>query len=202
LLRQSGVGRNRRLLILLLAVAVLALTVLATSSSPPAHAKNSARLNVSRLIAPESVCPTEAAVRKMNRATKAMACMTNYARRKAGLRKLHVLKSLNHSAKMKSRDMLRCDTFAHTVCGKTVLYWFKRVGYTGKVCREISENIAWGAGALANTRNIFRALMYSSPHRHTILSRKYTSFGNGVMRGNMKGVRGAGAWTQHFGGTC
>lgn len=131
-----------------------------------------------------------------------MACMTNYARRKAGVRALRTLAALNHSAKRKAYDMARCDTFAHTVCGRNVLYWFKRVGYIGKVCREISENIAWGGGPLGNVRNIFVALIHAAGHRETILSRKYTVFGNGVVRGNMKGVPRAGVWAQHFGGSC
>ena len=201
-LRQNGAGGRGRLLTLLLAFSVLALLVSMSPSAAPVAEASGKNRNLSRMLAPTKVCPTEPATRNLNRAAKAMGCMTNYARRRAGVKKLHTLSSLNHSAKMKSRDMLRCDTFAHTSCGRNVLYWYKRVGYIGKVCREISENIGWGGGALANTRNMFRALLYSAGHRHTILSRTYTVLGNGVVRGNMKGVSGAGVWTQHFGGPC
>ncbi|MCB0828915.1 MAG: CAP domain-containing protein [Solirubrobacterales bacterium] len=201
MLRQNSPGR---LFVLALTLSVLALLVSVSPSEAPAAKRSTGHVSISRMIAPVDVCPTQPATRKKHRARakRAMACMTNYARRQVGLRKLRPMRRLNHSARMKARDILRCDQFSHNACGRSVLYWFKRVGYVGRVCRYISENIAWGGGPLGNTRNIFTALMHSRGHREAILSRQYTVVGNGVVRGNMRGHRGAGVWAQHFGGGC
>lgn len=160
-----------------------------------------ARSNSNRLIAPDSVCP-DVPDHRLNRARKAMMCMTNFARRQLGLRKYHHSRRLKRSARMKARDILRCDSFSHSACGRDFTFWFSREGYLGKVCRVISENIAWGEGSLANTHSIFEAWMNSPPHREAILSRHYKVFGVGVVRGKMKSSRGAGVWVQHFGAGC
>src|SRR4051812_32090498 len=59
---------------------------------------------------------------------QAMRCMTNYARRHAGRAKLADAEDLDRSAEMKSRDIVRCDSFSHSACGRHFTYWMHHFG--------------------------------------------------------------------------
>ena len=184
---------TRRLLLVLPAAILL---VLVAASSAQA-------LNVSRLIAPPSVCAYQ---RDLDAAAtlqeRAMRCMTNYARRHADRRRLEDSAKLDTSAEMKSRDIVRCDNFSHYACGRGFTYWMKRVGYLRVACWRAAENIAWGGGSYGSVRSIFSAWMNSPPHRDNILSRSYGSFGVGFDVGGLDGYRNAHVWVQHFGDHC
>ena len=160
-------------------------------------------LDVSRLIAPTSACSGQrdaaapAAVQE-----RAMRCMTNYARRHARRGRLLDSSKLDASARMKSRDIVRCDSFSHYACGRDFTYWMKRVGYLRASCWRAGENIAWGSGSYGSVRSIFGAWMHSGPHRENILSPGYESFGVGLDVGGLGRYRDAHVWVQHFGEHC
>ncbi len=133
------------------------------------------------------------------KARKSMLCFTNYARAKKGLKKLRLHGKLNKASKRKAQDILRCNSFSHTACGRQFDYWIKRSGYRG--C-AVGENIAWGSGALGSSRQIFKAWMNSAGHRAAILSSDYRVIGIGKKTGNLSGYSGAGVWVQNFGASC
>lgn len=154
------------------------------------------------LIAPESVCPNQTKTTTTSKQKlDAMFCMANYARVKSGARKLKRNSKLDWSAKEKSDEILRCQQFSHTACGRKFEYWILRAKYP-KRCYSIAENIAWGSSYLGNVRNIFIAWMKSPPHRKALLNKSYKDSGIGITKGKLLGYSGAAVWTQHFGKNC
>ena len=128
---------------------------------------------------------------------RAMLCLTNAARRAAGKAPLTGLASLDRAAARKSADVIRCDDFSHEACGRDLSYWIDRL--TG--CRARDENIAWGTGATASPRAVFRSWMRSPERRANILGR-YREIGIGLRVGDLEGNAAAHVWTQSFGAGC
>lgn len=170
---------------------------LALLAAAPAVAANAAAAP-NRLLASPSACPGQgnpgAPVAKQ---VRAMRCMTNYARQHRGKPPLARLRSLDRAARGKAGDILRCDRFDHSACGREFTYWFERVGYGGR-CTSLGENIAWGTGALGSVRSIFRAWIGSPGHRANILG-DFAELGIGLRIGTLEGNSGAHVWTQEFG---
>ena len=70
-----------------------------------------------------------------------MRCMTDFARRRAGMAGLADARALDRSALDKSGDILRCDSFSHTACGREFSYWMRRVSYLPAPCWRIARSI-------------------------------------------------------------
>ncbi len=158
--------------------------------------------DLSRLIAPASACPNQDELNApVGIQEQAMLCMTDFARRQFGLGGLADSAQLERSAVDKSRDILRCEDFSHTACGRSFTYWMQRVGYIPARCWRVGENLAWGTGGLGTVRAIFHGWIYSPEHLANILGR-YTQIGVGLEVGSLEGNRGAHVWTQHFGSHC
>jgi uncharacterized protein YkwD len=165
-------------------------------------APSAGAMNLQRLIAPTSTCAGQtdpgATVAEQERA---MHCMTDYARGHAGMAGLGDAADLDRSARDKSDDILRCDSFSHYACGRQFTYWMERVGYTSASCWRAGENIAWGTGEGGSVRSIFRSWIHSSVHRENILG-AYGQIGVGLEVGRLAGRDGVHVWTQHFGSHC
>jgi uncharacterized protein YkwD len=158
--------------------------------------------SISRLIAPASSCPgQEVTDRSVTEQERAMRCMTNFARARAGLRPLGSPRDLAAAAAGKAGDILACDEFSHEACGREFTYWMERSGYLDSGCWRAGENIAWGSGGLGSVRSIFDAWMHSPGHRENILGR-YSQIGIGLEVGSLDGYDGAAVWVQEFGSHC
>ncbi len=159
-------------------------------------------LDLSRLIAPASVCPNQDQLDSpVALQEQEMRCMTDFARHRAGLVGLADSPLLDRSAEDKASDILRCGEFSHTACGRSFTYWMQRVGYIPARCWRVGENLAWGSGDLGTVGAIFRAWIHSPEHRANILGR-YTQIGVGLEVGRLEGHADAHVWTQHFGSHC
>lgn len=170
------------------------LLVLVTAPVPAASAH--------RLLAPPSACPGQgSATAPAARQVRAMVCLTNFARRRAGLEPLRVSRALDRSAAHKSGDILRCDAFEHEACGRDFTYWMKRVGYLGRSCWHAAENIAFATGRYATPRAIFSGWLHSEGHRANILG-ALDDLGVGTRVGRLSPWPQAHVWTQHFGSHC
>ena len=159
-------------------------------------------MNLSRLIAPASACADQAD-RDASAAVqeRAMRCMTDFARHRAGKASLADARALDRSALNKSTDILRCDSFSHYACGRQFTYWMQRTRYLSAPCWRVGENLAWGTGEYDSVRSIFRAWIHSPEHRANILGH-YTQIGVGLRVGDLNGDQGVHVWTQHFGSHC
>lgn len=182
-----------RRVVIALSLSALALALLASVAS--------AR-NLRNLIAPTSACPhqNDQSLRVAEQ-ERAMRCMTNFARARAGLSALGEATELDRSAAAKAGDIVRCDSFSHEACGRGFTYWIGRVGYLRARCWRAGENLAWGTGRAGDVRAIFRAWIHSAEHRANILG-EYGQLGIALTVGRLDGHASAHVWTQHFGSHC
>lgn len=130
-----------------------------------------------------------------------MICLTNFARKKSGLPAYRASTGLERSASSKAGDILRCDAFSHSACGRPFTWWIEKKYVNGQ-CWRAAENIAWGSGGLGGSREIFEALMRSPGHRAAILSTQYREIGIGFRGGELRRWPNANVWVQHFGRLC
>jgi uncharacterized protein YkwD len=181
----------RRKLALLLPAALALLIALTAASAGAAG-----------LVAPTSVCPDQERLDAPAAAQEqAMLCMTNYARQQSGEAGLEEAAPLVESARDKARDILACDSFSHTACGREFSYWMRETGYMSVECWRVGENLAWGAGEFGSVRSIFRAWMRSPEHRENILA-DFDQTGIDLRTGTLGGSAGTHVWAQHFGSRC
>jgi uncharacterized protein YkwD len=154
------------------------------------------------LLAPSTICPNQAnptaspAVQE-----QAMRCLTDFARTRAGLSALADSPQLDLSAADKGADVLRCDSFSHTACGREFTYWMREAGYMSEACWRVGENLAWGTGIYGSVRSIFQAWMRSPEHRRNILG-DYEALGLSRQVGVLEGHANTVLWTAHFGSHC
>lgn len=183
-----------RLLTLIAAVLVVIVAL--------ADGKALAATPADRLLAPESACPHQGdAAASVEAQEAAMLCLVRHARRLAKVPALQTNPKLADAAGRKARDVLRCDVFSHTACGRHFNHHLRAVGYwTG--CGTIGENLAWGAGAHANARAMMAAWLASEPHRRNLLSPRYREHGIGLSVGTLEGQAGAAVWVDHLGVRC
>ncbi len=180
--------------LLALSAAALTLGLLAVPGAGAASLEN--------MVAPVSVCPGQNdASAAAGAQERSMVCMTNFARRVAGLRGFRPNGDLASSAGRKSGDIVRCDDFSHYACQRDFTFWIKRVGFISESCWRAGENIAWGTGSYATVHSIFLAWMRSPAHRDNILG-PFGEIGIGLQVGGLDGHRDAHVWTQHFASHC
>jgi uncharacterized protein YkwD len=193
-----------------LAAVALALQLAIASSALAAdvhHQMTAARGAVplqtaSSLIAPRAACPNQANASASAAAQEqSMRCMTDFARARAGLGQLDDSQQLDLSAQEKAADVLRCDSFSHTACGREFTYWIGQAGYFSEPCWHVGENLAWGTDAYGTVRSIFQAWMRSPDHRHNILG-DYADLGVSLKVGELGGYVHADVWSAHFGSRC
>ncbi len=169
--------------------------------SRPNHAATSATQGGS-LIASPAACPGQEELAASAEAQEqTMRCMTEFARRQAGVGDLVDSQQLDLSAQEKSADVLDCDSFSHEACGREFSYWMRQNGYMSTPCWHVGENLAWGTGEYGTVRSIFRAWMSSPEHRHNILG-DYSELGVNLATGDLEGEAGTHVWTEHFGSRC
>ena len=130
-----------------------------------------------------------------------MICMTNYARSRSGLKPYRTNLDLNRSASRKAADILRCNAFSHSACGRPFTWWIGRE-YSRRKCVWASENIAWAPRSVGRARRVFKVWVKSPPHLSAILSKRYNEIGIGFQVGGLNGRRRARVWVQHFARLC
>ncbi len=184
-----SVKRTRTLILALASLASLALV----PSAPAAGG---------RLIAPPAACPGQNSLEApAETQLQAMRCMTDFARRQIGLSSLASTAELDSSARSKVLDVIGCDSFSHSACGREFTFWMKETGYIGESCWRVGENLAWGVGQEGTVRATFQAWMRSPTHRRNLLD-SYTDLGLSVEIGTLAGRKGTRVWAQHFGSRC
>jgi uncharacterized protein YkwD len=153
------------------------------------------------LVAPVTACPDQTGAALPAAQEQAMRCMTDFARSRVGLGELADSPQLDLSSEDKGADVLRCDSFSHTACGREFTFWMQQTGYLSEACWHVGENLAWGVGAYGTVRSIFRAWMRSPEHRRNILG-EYEALGLNRQVGELEGQADTVVWTAHFGSHC
>jgi uncharacterized protein YkwD len=147
-------------------------------------------------------CPTGVSLNAPHLAQEsAMLCLVNEAREKRGLPPLAESSPLRESALNKSEDLIRCNEFSHTACGREFSYWIHETGYMSLECWRAGENLAWGVEGQGTVGSIFRAWMRSPAHRENILG-DFEETGIELRVTELGGLSGVHLWVQHFGSHC
>ena len=156
------------------------------------------------LIAPETVCPGQSDESLSVASQEAtMGCMINFARSRAGDAGLASVAALDDSSDDKAGDIIQCDEFSHTACGRPFTYWLEQDGYVQPGgCWGAGENLAWGTGELGTVRSILTAWVHSPDHLANMLSASFDQFGVGMEVGPLNGYPDAHVWVTHFGSLC
>jgi uncharacterized protein YkwD len=184
------VPRKLSLLLVLSSLAALLIVSPAAAETP------------GQLVAPASACPGQSRLNAPAAAQEsAMRCMTNFARTRAGLGDLEIAEQLDQSTADKAGDILSCDSFSHSACGRDFAYWMRETGYISVECWRVGENLAWGVGAYGTVRAIFRAWLNSPEHRENVLG-SFDQVGTSLRVGTLGGQPGTHVWAQHFGSHC
>jgi uncharacterized protein YkwD len=136
-------------------------------------------------------------------ARKAIVCLLNAERQKAGVGQLDSNKKLQRAAQNHTDRMHGSGCFDHECPGEADLSQrLEGVGYLiGNLVRWIcGENIAWGPDKLGTPKAIVETWMNSPPHRSTLLNGSFDDVGVGFTAGtpNGAGDRG-GIYTADFG---
>jgi uncharacterized protein YkwD len=182
----------RRLAAVAAAVCALALSAGGTSASAAGP--------YDYLLAPTTRCGNQtSATASLNLQAQAMYCLINYARERSGRAALRPT-ALMESAARKARDILGCQQFSHTACGRDFAFHIRAVGYGGS-CWGAGENLAYGTGAFGGPRSIMSGWLNSSGHRQNMLASYFRDYGIGLLRGTLSGSAGQ-VWVAHFGYRC
>jgi uncharacterized protein YkwD len=136
-------------------------------------------------------------------ARKAVHCLINKERDRAGLKNLDRDKRLQRAAQRHTDEMDGTGCFDHTCGGEGALdNRLEDVGYlVGGLSRwAFGENIAWGMRGRGTPKAIVDAWMRSAGHRANILNRDFRELGIGFAVGTPgAGNEPGGLYTADFG---
>lgn len=118
------------------------------------------------------------------RASRAVICLVNRARRAHGAAPLRRSKRLTRAAAQHSAAMVGGKFFSHRSSTGDVRRRAVRAGYLRSRRQGwVAETLSWGAGAGATPAHLVAAFMGSRSHRRTLLSRRFRHVGVGLALG-------------------
>jgi uncharacterized protein YkwD len=130
-------------------------------------------------------------------AERAMICALNHARMHDGLKALAVSPLLNRSSRLKALDIIRCQEFSHSACGKDPHAVAVEVGYPNV---DWGENIYEGPGPFAAARIAADGWLNSPHHRENLFRSEWTEQGIAlVVAKRLRGHKNVAIWVSEFG---
>ena len=136
------------------------------------------------------------------RSERALLCLVNRERARAGVPPLRLNRCLARAAAGHARDMVRQRYFAHesrdgTGFDERIL----ATGYAPRGARwTVGENLAWGAAPAGDAAWVMAAWMHSRDHRANLLRASFRDVGLAAVAGAPAGGDGARAtWAAEFG---
>jgi uncharacterized protein YkwD len=164
-------------------------------------------LSVPALLSRRTRCPGSGvhpsrSIHAVRVARAALLCLLNAQRRAHHLPRLRSSPRLLKAATAHSRAMVHRRFFSHDQPGGLdPLRRVQLAGYPrGAHHLLVGENIGYGVGRSSTPRWMVRAWMHSSPHRATILDRRFRDVGLGIARGAPGRPHARGAtYTTDFG---
>jgi uncharacterized protein YkwD len=146
---------------------------------------------------PEACAGSTNASASTTAAEAAMICALNYARVRNGLGALPVSPLLQQSARLKALDIIRCEDFSHSACGKEPHAVADEVGYPNV---DWGENIYEGPGPFAAARVAADGWLNSPDHRENLFRAEWTEQGvSVVIAKHFKGQNNVAIWVSEFG---
>ena len=164
--------------------ALLAATAAVVFAVASATTASAASRSWDAYVAPESACPTAGNVHMSPVSQKrAMVCLVNWARRRAGLRPLRWSRLLANAAGSKADIITNCGDFSHHPCGTR---W--PAAATRQTRYNVwGENLYYGTTSISSPRATLLAWLNSSEHRAVLFRRSWRDIGLIVHRARALG---------------
>jgi uncharacterized protein YkwD len=174
------------------------LTALVTTTALTVALPTAAHAAPSRsLLAPAGTCTGEgSSTAAADAQIRAMDCLVDAARRRAGLPTFGSNGTLARAAQLKGGRIEACGSFSHTPCGAPFTAAFDAAGWRG---RSMGENIAFGQAGKGSPRAILAAWLQSPGHRANLLRREFRYHGLAVRSAKLPGVGTVQLWVHAFG---
>jgi uncharacterized protein YkwD len=128
---------------------------------------------------------------------RAVTCLINWARRRAGRTKLAPSTSLVRAATMKGKKVASCGELSHTPCGSDLIGPLKASGYR---YASFGENLFVGPAGGVTPHSVVAAWLQSHGHRENILRPYFRDLGTTFVAA--QGLFNAGpevVWVATFG---
>lgn len=148
-------------------------------------------------VAPAAACPgsTDASASPAAQ-ERAVACLLNWARAEARLRRLARPALLRRAATLKGHKVASCRQFSHTPCGSDPRAALNAVGYRYST---MGENLFLGTWGKVSPREAVAAWLRSPGHRANILRPAFRHVGAALVRAPGMRSDGDGAlWITAF----
>ena len=146
-----------------------------------------------------TACPGQTSVRAPAAVQlRAMRCLINWTRRRAGLAAVRRNAELEQSAALRARDIKRCQDFSHTPCGQPFMTVFTLVHYFSSPA-AVGENLAWGQSRLGSARTALASWIASPEHRAILYSARWRDLGIARAHGSLFGRPNVTVWVAQFG---
>jgi len=148
-------------------------------------------------LASDSTCPGgERTDLPIARQVATVACLINYARKRAGVRALVVRRVLNGASIAKARAIVRCSIFAHNPCGGDWKTAVRSTGYRG----GFGENLYIATGRWGAPRVAVDAWLNSAAHRENLFSQQWREQGLALLvKPSFDGYRDVSLWVSVLG---
>ena len=128
---------------------------------------------------------------------RALVCLVNWARRRAGLTPVRHHRALGRAAEAKVATIVSCGDFSHAPCGTAATASTVAAGYRYRLW---SENLYWGSQELGTPRAAMQAWLLSPPHRENVFGRGVRDAGIGrVYTSSFAGVQNVTVWALEMG---
>lgn len=153
-------------------------------------------------LAPASMCPgNDVPTLLASDQVSSMLCLIDYARAARGLAALSSSPLLAASAAAKADDIVRCNDFSHTACGRSAEAPFEQAGYIRPdESWTVGENLAFGSDLLGSPRSIMRAWLESDEHRENLFGEQWRDQGVALRKpAALLGLTTEAVWVSHFG---
>jgi uncharacterized protein YkwD len=125
-------------------------------------------------VAPATACPgSELTVAAADVEKRAMTCLVNWTRRRAGLRSLRWSLLLAHAAGSKADIIAACDDFSHYACGSR----WPASTTTRRPYVVWGENLFYGVKTVSSPRAALLAWLESPEHRAVLFGRPWHDLG-------------------------
>jgi uncharacterized protein YkwD len=171
----------------------LAATVTCVLTLTAASAVWAAPARTAAYMAPPGTCPGgESTATAIPTQYRALVCLVNWARRQARLGAVKPSVTLSRAATAKGLDVVRCNDFSHTACGKPPTAAVRGSGYRYS---SWGENLFLGTDELGTARMAVQSWLQSPPHRRTLLARDFAHVGIALLRPeSLAGSPGVSLW--------
>jgi len=149
-------------------------------------------------LAPAAACPGAAEPSAPPPAQRrAIACLLDWARARAGQDRLAASRSLARAAALKGRRLAACGEVSHAPCGTDPTAAVRASGYR---FARFGENLFAGPAGAVSARDVVAAWLRSPSHRANVLGGEFREAGAALVRA--RGLLGRGeatVWVVAFG---